>query len=531
MENIDFAIVGAGAAGCILAARLCEKGANVVVIEAGAKETSPLLSVPAAETKWLGNPKYDWGYRTESDPTLYDRKLIIPRGRLVGGSNIINGTLFVRGQEDDYNRWQAAGAKGWDWKGVLPYFKKLEDWQGGANEVRGAGGPIRIERVRDTNKLCDAFIKGALELGYPKNADYNSGNVEGFGYYQCTQRAGKRVSVVDGYLKKIDPAKCKLITNATVSKLEFDDEKNCTGVSYVKDGKEHTISVNKEVIVSAGTIGSPQVLELSGIGNPEILKKAGVPVVHELEGVGENFQDHFSTRLRWRVLQRVTFNERLRGWPFIKECIKYIFKKRGVLSMPIAIGYGFVKSDPKEPVPDLQFHFAPASYGPEDKRRLEKEPGMTIGVYPLRPESRGAIHIKNDNPKSAPSITTQFLSSKEDIRRLLAGIRIAREIAHAPAFEKFRGKENIPGKEEVSEAQLIEQLKKTGDTSYHPIGTCKIGEDKSAVVNSRLQVHGVNNVRVIDASVMPEMISGNTQAATMMIAEKGAAMVVEDHFA
>lgn len=528
MKNSDFVIIGAGAAGCIIAARLCEKGASVVVIEAGSKGTSPLLSVPAAETKWLGNPRYDWGFKTEEDASLNDRTLIIPRGRIVGGSNIINGTLFVRGQEDDYNRWQAAGAEGWNWEGVLPYFKKLEDWQGGANATRGTGGPIRIELVRESNPLCDAFIQAAQEIGYEKNDDYNSGDPSGFGYYQCTQRKGKRVSVVDGYLSKIEPSKLKLISNATVSKLIMSG-KTCSGVKYIQDGKEHEIFADKEVIVCAGTIGSPQILELSGIGNSELLSSKGISVVHHLPGVGENFQDHFSTRLRWRVLKKVSFNERMRGWPYFKESIKYFFNKKGILSSPIAIGFGFVKSDPNEPVTDLQFHFAPASYGTGDKRELEREPGMTIGVYPLRPESRGSIHIKSNNPSDPPSIQTDFLSSKEDIRRLIAGVRIARKIAHAPAFENLRGKENIPGINVETDEQILEDIRATGSTSYHPVGTCKMGVDQNAVVDANCRVHGVENLRVIDASIMPEMISGNTQAASMMIAEKGADAIIHAH--
>lgn len=525
MDNPDYAIIGAGAAGCVLAARLSEKGARVLLIEAGSKGRSPLLRIPAAETLWIGNPRYDWGFETEPDPTLNNRRLKIPRGRILGGSNAINGTLFVRGQCNDFERWAQAGATGWDWDNVLPYFRKLEDWQGGGSELRGQGGPIRIEMVRQPEILCDTFIKAAIESGFPANPDYNSGNLEGFGYFQCTQRAGSRVSVVDGYLRGKPNANLEIKTNALVIGLCFEG-KRCVGLSYRVGGENREISVNREVILSAGTVGSPQLLELSGIGNPSVLKRADIEVRHALPGVGENFQDHFAARLRWRILQRVSFNERLHGFNLVREFAKYILQKRGALSMPIAIGFGFVRSGPDELVPDLQFHFAPASYGAGAKRRLENRPGMTIGVYPLRPESRGSIHIRSNDPATAPAIFPNFLSAEKDLQRLIKGISIARRFVASTAFDKLRGEEITPGKDIQNDTDLVAHLRQSGDTSYHPIGTCRIGTDENSVVDPNLRVHGISGLRIVDASIMPEMVSGNTQAATMMIAEKAASMIL-----
>ncbi len=528
MPTWDYVIVGAGAAGCILAARLSETtGARVLLLEAGTKGRSPLLSIPAAETLLVGNPRYDWRFSTEPDPTLHDRCLGIPRGRVLGGSNQINGMLFVRGQRDDFDGWARLGADGWGWEDVLPYFRRLEDWQGGADAQRGAGGPIRVELPRQRERLCDVFIEAAAQLGYAANPDYNSGSLEGFGYYQCTHRAGRRVSVVDGYLRGGSHPNLEIKTDVLVTGLRFAAQR-CVGVDYLVDGTTHQVSAAREVILAAGSIGSPQLLERSGVGNPKFLAEAGVPVRHALPGVGESFQDHFAARVRWRVRQPVSFNERTRGLALARELARYLVERRGVLSMPIAIGYGFVRSHASEPLPDLQFHFAPASYGPGSRRRLEPQPGMTLGVYPLRPSARGSIHVRSADPREAPAIRPRFLSHEDDVRRLIAGIRLARRIVAAPAFDPYRGEETTPGAETEDDDALLEHLRAKGDTSFHPVGTCRMGTGADAVVDARLRVHGLDGVRVVDASVMPTIVSGNTQAATMMIAEKGAAMIHDD---
>ncbi|MCA1297586.1 GMC family oxidoreductase [Stappia indica] len=529
ITECDYAIVGAGAAGCILAARLSEiAGARVLLLEAGARRRSPLLSIPAGETWLLGNPRYDWRFETEPDPSLYGRRLKIPRGRLLGGSNAINGMIFVRGQRADFDDWAEGGAQGWGWDDVLPFFRKLEDWQGGESETRGRGGPIRVELPRQREPLCDVFLEAARQTGFAVNPDYNSGDLEGFGYYQCTQRWGRRASVVEGYLAGARVrANLAVETEATVTGLCFEDRR-CTGLRYRRGGERHTVTVMREVILAAGTIGSPQILELSGIGEPGRLMRAGIHVHHALSAVGENLRDHLAARLRWRVGQRVTFNERTRGLALAGQIARYLTTRRGVLSLPIALGFGFVRSTPGEPVPDLQFHFAPASYGPGSTRRLDRHPGMTLGVYPMRPLSRGSVHIASADPLGPPVIEPRFLSEDEDRRRLIAGIRIARRIVAAPAFDGYRGEETAPGAHLWDERSLTDHLRASADTSYHPVGTCRMGSGAGAVVDPCLRLRGLSGLRVVDASVMPSMVSGNTQAATMMIAEKGAAMIREE---
>lgn len=519
----DYVIVGAGAAGCILASRLTEdSGAQVLLLEAGARRRSPLMLLPAADTLLIGNPRFDWCYRTEPDPTLNQRRLSIPRGRLLGGSNQINGTLFVRGQRKDFDDWAQNGATGWGWEDVLPYFRRLEDFRGAHSETRGDNGPIAVGEPARREPLCDAFIAAAVQLGYQRNLDYNSGDLEGFGYYQGTHLRGRRVSVVDGYLGRPRP-NLSITTEAVVTALAFEGTR-CTGLIYRRGDLTHHVKAAREVILAAGVIGSPQLLELSGIGDLSVLARAGITAYHTLPAVGENFHDHFAARLRWRVRQSVSFNERTRGFRLLGEVGRYLFGRGGVLALPIAMGFGFVKSSPEETLPDLQFHFSPASYGTGSTRCLDERPGMTIGVYPLKPRSRGSIHVHTADATQAPAIRPSFLGHEEDVRRLVAGMRLARRIVAAPACEPFRGEETCPGREIEREDELRDHLRAHGDTSFHPVGTCAIG----GVVDPRLRVLGLHGLRVVDASVMPAMVSGNTQAATMMIAEKGAAMILED---
>jgi choline dehydrogenase len=530
MKKHDYIIVGAGAAGCVLAGRLTENPSiSVLLLESGRERHSPLLSIPAAETVLMGNPKYDWCFETEADPTIDGRSVRIPRGRLLGGSNAINGMIFVRGQREDYDDWERLGNPGWSWSDVLPYFRSLERAPEIGGESRGQNGLISVGLPRERDELCDAFLTAAIKTGYPQNPDYNSGDQEGFGYYQVNQESGRRSSAAGSYLKNARRRpNLTVITDAHVTGLRFDGSR-CIGVSYRNGGADHHADCGREVIVSAGAVQSPQLLELSGIGSADVLGKVGVPVVHHLPGVGENFCDHFAARLRWRVRRPITFNERSRGLALVREIAQYVRTRRGLLSLPIALGFGFVRSSDSESRPDIQFHFAPASYGPDSSRRLDSSPGMTLGVYQLRPESRGSIHIRSKNPLDAPAIRPRFLDTELDRSRLIAGMRIARRIVEDPSLDEYRAFELSPGKDVQSDDELLAYARAHGDTSYHPIGTCWMGSDPVAVVDQRLRVHGVHGLRVIDASVMPAMVSGNTNAASLMIGEKGAAMVLEDH--
>lgn len=524
--EFDYVIVGAGAAGCVLAARLSEDPTvRVAVIEAGEERRNPLLRIPLGEVLLMGNPKYDWCFETQPDPTLGGRRVSIPRGKLLGGSNLINGMIFVRGQPQDYNAWRDAGNIGWGWDDILPYFQRYEKSVDVSGNTRGTSGDIAVSLPRERDSMCDAFIDAAVQAGHRKNRDYNNGDQEGFGYYQVNHKDGRRSSALDGYLGAARKRKnLAVLVGTTVSRLRFEG-KRCIGVESANGQK---IDAHKEVIVSAGTVKSPQILELSGIGAAPVLKAAGVDVFHELPGVGENFQDHFATRIKWRVKRPITFNERTRGVRLAMELAKYGLARRGVLSQPIALGFGFVRSEATEVRPDLQYHFAPASYGPESSRRLDSQPGMTIGLYPLRPESRGSIHIAFPDPLAPPQISPRFLDSVDDQRRLINGVRIARDIVSQPALLNQCSAELDPGADITTDQDILTWIRETGDTSYHPVGTCKMGQDRNAVVDERLRVIGLSGLRVIDASIMPTMVSGNTNAASLMIGEHGAQLVKED---
>lgn len=529
MRAYDYVIVGAGAAGCVLAGRLTEDpGVRVLLLESGRERRSPLLSIPAAETVLMGNPRYDWCFETDADPTIEGRSVGIPRGRLLGGSNAINGMIFVRGQREDYDDWERLGNPGWSWDGVLPYFRSMEHAHDLDGDSRGKDGLISVGLPRDRDELCDAFLVAAAKTGYPENPDYNSGDQEGFGYYQVNHEEGRRSSAAGTYLKLArGRSNLTLLTDAHVTALRFEGTR-CVGVTIWHGGQERRADCLREVIVSAGAVQSPQLLELSGIGSADVLRNAGVPVVHHLPGVGENFCDHFAARLRWRVRWPITFNERSRGLGLAREIVTYLRDRRGLLSLPIALGHGFVRTSDDETRPDVQFHFAPASYGEGASRRLDTAPGMTVGVYPLRPESRGSIHIRSRKPLTPPAIRPRFLDSEADRTRLVAGMRIARRIVEDPALDAYRAHELVPGADVRTDEELLAYARAHGDTSYHPVGTCRMGDDPMAVVDHRLRVHGVAGLRVIDASVMPSMVSGNTNAASMMIGEKGAAIVLED---
>lgn len=532
--KFDYIIVGAGAAGCILANRLTESGKyTVLLIEAGPKGSHPFIKIPAGFSKLMTNKKFNWNFETASEENTLNRKISVPRGKGLGGSTLINGMIYVRGIAEDFDFWEQQGAKGWAFKDVAPFFEKLENWQSKtqkSKEVkRGVSGPMHICEVSERSPIATAFIDAAQQYGLPLNPDYNIGDQLGVGYYQVLQKGGSRWSVVDGYLDSIKKRKNLTIqTNARVLKLDLLDKK-CVGVQVqYADGSIKHVAANLEVILSAGTIQTPQLLELSGIGNPAVLEKIGIPVLHAAPNVGENYIDHFCTRMNWRVQNTKTLNELSRGTNLVKELSKYALSKKGILSLGTGLVYGFIKSNEQLEKADVQLFFVHASYANAADRKLDKLPGMTVGVAQLRPKSVGSIHIPNKDPNSLPIIKPNFLSIQEDIDSIVGGMKVVREIVGQTAMGKYVDYEMAPGAKTVSDEDWLQFARENGQTIYHPIGTCRMGDDCDAVVNSDLSFKGIHGLRIVDASVMPSMVSGNTQAAVMMIAEKGAAHILNN---
>lgn len=522
----DYIVVGAGSAGCAVAGRLGEAGKRVLLLEAGGKDWNPWIHIPLGYARLYANPKVNWCFTSQPEPHLNNRSLFQPRGKVLGGTGAINGMIYMRGQPEDFDGWQAQGCTGWGWDGVLPYFKSCEDQERGANEWHGTGGPVSVSDLPGPHVLGEAFHAASERLGVPRNADFNGASQLGTGYVQTTTRNGRRWSTARGYLRGRAMKNITIRLHAHCDRVVFEGRR-ATGVTWTDRSGRHTARAGSEVILCGGTFASPQLLQLSGIGAARLLTDNGIKVLHDLPGVGENLQDHFGVGLEFESSSKTTvndlYNNRLRGgW----HLLRYLLTRKGPFADNGNYSNTFIRSAADIPTPDMMVTFM--SWCTNEALVPHPFSGFTILCEHMRPQSRGHVRIRSARAADAPAILFNFFESETDHAAALAGLRFARRISQTSPMHEMVRREISPGLDVDSDDQLIAYCRQSGLSLLHPVGTCKMGTGPDAVVDARLRVRGVQGLRVVDASIMPRIVTGNTNAAAIMIGEKGAALILED---
>jgi len=527
--QFDYVIIGAGSSGCVLADRLSASGRyTVCLLEAGPRGHYPWLHIPIGYAKTMFHPRYNWKFYTEPEPGLHNRQIYWPRGKVLGGSSAINGLIYIRGQHQDYDQWADLGNVGWSWADVRPYFIHSERNQRGASDYHGDSGPMGVCDIKQPNRLAEAFVEACTQAGYPRNPDFNGQTQEGTGFYQLTTWNGLRSSSASAYLK---PARHRsglhIVTDAQVEQIEFQDSQ-ARAVVYRRGHTEYSVLAQREIVLSAGAVQSPQLLQLSGIGEARCLQQFGIPVVQDLPEVGRNLQDHLQVRLIHRTTDPGTTNSQMRNpWSWLCMGMDYVLPRSGPMAVGINQAGAFIRSSAAVNRPDIQFHFAALS-ADLPGAPLHSFPGFTSSVCQLRPTSRGSVTLKSRHAQAAPAICPNYLATEHDRLTIVAGLKTARQITAQPALNTHISAEYSPGISVQTDDELLAFARETGVTIFHPVGTCRMGSDDRAVVDVRLKVRGVTGLRVVDCSVMPSLVSGNTHAAAVMIGEKGADMILQD---
>jgi choline dehydrogenase len=527
--HFDYIIVGAGSAGCVLANRLTASGRHrVLLLEAGGRDRNIWIHIPLGYGKLFANAKVNWLYATEPEPELNDRKIIQPRGKVLGGSSSINGLLYVRGQHADYDHWRQLGNAGWAFADVLPYFRRAEDQERGADDLHGAGGPLAVSDVCEPHPLCEAFIEASQQSGFPRNDDFNGASQEGAGYFQLTAKNGRRWSTAVGYLRQARRRPNLAIAAQALATRVLFNGRRAVGVEYRQGRTTRTAYADAEVIVAGGAFNSPQLLQLSGLGPAKILRELGIEVLADMPGVGADLQDHLQIRMQYRCTEPITMNDVINHWRHRYGAgLRYIMSRKGLLTIGAGYAGAFLRTRRELATPDVQIHFLIFSADAAGAA-LHAFPGFMTSVCQLRPESRGFVRIKCRDPGVPPAIQPRYLSARADRECVVDGLKLMRGVMNQPAMRRYIAEERAPGADCVSDDDLLAFARDTGTTVYHPTSTCRMGGDAGAVVDERLRVRGFDALRVIDASIMPTVVSGNTNAAAVMIGEKGADMVLQD---